>query len=128
MPWTSNGVDTNGNLNDFGVGLLAFQTAHPELVDPSSTTGMAPELKMDKSGSFLEKVYPNPSGSGIFNIVLLDYHDVILRITDEKGSIIFNKKAGSAETNFSSNGFPKGTYLLLAIKDGLVESRKLVLN
>jgi hypothetical protein len=128
MPWTSNGVDTNGNLNDFGVGLLTFKKAHPELVDPTLTTGMSPELKKKKGSSFLEKVYPNPSGSGIFNIVLLDYQDVILRITDEKGSIIFNKKARSSETIFSSNGFPKGTYILSVTKDGLVESRKLVLN
>jgi hypothetical protein len=34
MPWTSNGVDGNGNLNDFGSGLFAFKKAHPELVDP----------------------------------------------------------------------------------------------
>lgn len=127
MPWTSNGVDTNGNLNDFGVGLLAFQTAHPELVDPTSTTGITPELKKNKGSSFLEKVYPNPSGSGIFKIILSDYQGVTLRIVDNKGELIFNKKAGSTETTFSSNGFPKGTYILLAIKDGLVESRKLVL-
>jgi hypothetical protein len=34
MPWTSNGVDSNGNLKDFESGLLNFQKAHPELVDP----------------------------------------------------------------------------------------------
>lgn len=128
MPWTSNGVDSNGNLNDFASGLLNFQKAHPELVDPTNTTGMNPEIKRNKSQSILEKVYPNPSGSGIFKILLSDYKGVTLQITDNKGSLIFNKKAGSAETTFSSNGFPKGTYILSAIKDGLVESRKLVLN
>lgn len=128
MPWTSNGVDANGNLNDFGVGLLAFQKTYPELVDPTSTTGMTPELKKVKGGSFLEKVYPNPFGSGMFTIVLSDYQGVILRIVDGKGSLIFNKKAVSEETDFSSTGFPKGIYILSAIKDGLVDSRKLVLN
>jgi len=128
MPWTSNGVDSNGSLKDFESGLLNFQKAHPELVDPTSTTGMSPELKKNKGTSFLDKVYPNPSGSGMFTIVLSDYQGVILRITDGKGSVIFNKKAGSSETIFSSNGFSKGTYILSAIKDGLVESRKLVLN
>lgn len=34
MPWTSNGVDSNGNLNDFKDGLKAFKTLHPELIVP----------------------------------------------------------------------------------------------
>lgn len=38
MPWTSNGVDTNGTLKDFESGLQAFKTAHPELVDPNTSS------------------------------------------------------------------------------------------
>jgi hypothetical protein len=128
MPWTSNGVDANGNLNDFGSGLLAFQKAHPELVNPTSSTGMNPELKRNQGGSLLEKVYPNPAESGKFNIVLTDSRNVILQLTDCKGSVLFSKRAGNNETSIQTDTLPKGTYVLSAIKDGLVDSRKLVLN
>jgi hypothetical protein len=128
MPWTSNAVDANGNLNDFGGGLLAFQKAHPELVDPSFTTGMAPEMKQEKSPSIFEKVFPNPTGSGIFKIALLNYQDVTLRLTDNKGMIIFSKNAVNEESTFSTKGLPKGIYILSAIKPGQMDSRKLVLN
>ncbi len=33
MPWTSNGVDSNGNLNDFKDGLKAFKNLYPDLVE-----------------------------------------------------------------------------------------------
>lgn len=128
MPWTSNGVDTNGNLNDFESGLKAFKTAHPELVDPSYSTGMVPEIKRNNDRSIFDKVFPNPTGSGFFKIVLAQYQDVVLQLTDSKGSLIFTKNAISHEMCFSSNTLPKGTYILSASKNGWVESRKLVLN
>lgn len=34
LPWTSNGVDSNGNLDDFESGLKAFQKIYPNLIDP----------------------------------------------------------------------------------------------
>ncbi len=128
MPWTSNGVDANGTLKDFESGLLAFKVAHPELVDPTNTTGMVPEIKRSKGRSVLDNVFPNPANSDQFKIVLSDYQDVILQLTDSKGSLIFRKNAGSNETSFSVNALPKGTYILSATKAGWVESRKLVLN
>ncbi|MDP3914641.1 MAG: T9SS type A sorting domain-containing protein [Bacteroidota bacterium] len=128
MPWTSNGVDTNGTLKDFESGLQAFKTAHPELIDPGFSTGMIPEIKRNKGQSIMENVFPNPAGSGFFKIILAEYQDVILQLADSKGSVIFTQNAGSRETNFSSNALPKGTYILTATKDGWVESRKLVLN
>jgi hypothetical protein len=128
MPWTSNGVDANGNLNDFGSGLLAFQKAHPELVDPSNTTGMVPEVKQEKSPSIIKKVFPNPVGEGTFQIAISDYKNVTLSLTNEKGMIIFSKEAVNEETIFSTNGLPKGIYILSAVKLGQVDSRKLVLN
>jgi len=128
MPWTSNGVDSNGTLKDFESGLQAFKTAHPELVDPTYTTGMIPEIKRNKGQSILQNIFPNPTGSGVFNIVLSEYEDVVLQLTDNQGSLIFNKKAESTEISFSSNALPKGTYILSAIKDGWAENRKLVLN
>ncbi len=128
MPWTSNGVDSNGNLNDFGGGLLAFQKAHPELVDPTSTTGMTPELKRNESIPFFEKVYPNPNETGKFNVVLADWHNVIIQLADSKGLILYTEKAGSYETSIPLGTFPRGIYILSAIKDGMVDSRKLVLN
>jgi hypothetical protein len=128
MPWTSNGADVNGNLNDFGSGLSAFQKAHPELVDPSYTTGMAPAIKQNKSHSIIEGIFPNPVGSGIFKIVLLNYKDVTLNLTDEMGRLIFSKVAANEESTFSTKGLPKGIYILSAVKTSQMDSRKLVLN
>jgi hypothetical protein len=128
MPWTSNGVDSNGNLTDFKSGLLNFQKAHPELVDPTNITGMNQKIKPNKSKSIVENVFPNPTGSGKFRIVLSDFHEVILQLTDDKGSLVYSKIAGNRETSISSGTLPKGTYILSAIKDGWIESRKLVLN
>lgn len=34
MPWTSNGVDRNGTLEDFKTGLKAFKTKYPKLIEP----------------------------------------------------------------------------------------------
>ena len=34
MPWTSNGVDRNGTLDDFRDGLQAFKEVYPELINP----------------------------------------------------------------------------------------------
>lgn len=128
MPWTSNGVDANGTLKDFESGLQAFKSAHPELIDPSNTTGMAPAIKRNKGQSIFENVFPNPASSDQFLIVLSEYQDVILQLTDSKGSLIFRKNADSRETCFSVNTLPKGIYILSAAKAGWLESQKLVLN
>lgn len=128
MPWTSNGVDSNGNLKEFESGLKAFKAAHPELIDPTYTTGMLPDIKRENGRSIFGNIFPNPSGSGVFNILLSEYQDVILQLTDSKGSLVFRKKAGSSETRFSVNTLPKGIYILSATKAGYIESRKLVLN
>jgi hypothetical protein len=34
LPWTSNGVDRNGNLDDFSKGLKRFKESYPELIEP----------------------------------------------------------------------------------------------
>jgi hypothetical protein len=36
MPWTSNGVDRNGNITTVGLATLSFEKNHPELVVPGS--------------------------------------------------------------------------------------------
>jgi hypothetical protein len=128
MPWTSNGSDANGNLSDFAAGLLKFQKAHPELVDPASITGMNQEINGNPGHSIFENIYPNPSGTGEFKVVLTDWRDVTLRLTDNRGIIVFNKKAGRSETDISSNNLPKGTYIISAIRGSQIESRKLLLN
>ncbi|HCY41932.1 MAG TPA: cellulase (glycosyl hydrolase family 5) [Prolixibacteraceae bacterium] len=128
MPWTSNGVDSNGTLKDFESGLLAFKAAHPELIDPNFTTGMIPDIRQNKSRLFFRNIFPNPSESGGFNVFLFEYQDVILQLTDSKGFLIFRKNAENLETSFSVNSLPKGTYILSASKTGWLESRKLVLN
>jgi hypothetical protein len=35
MPWTSNGVDRNGNLTAMRPGLEWFVKTHPQLIDPA---------------------------------------------------------------------------------------------
>ena len=128
MPWTSNGVDTNGNLSDFATGLLKFQKAHPELVDPSSITGMNQEINGNQSHSIFQNVYPNPSGKGEFKVVLTDCRDVTLQLIDNKGSVVFCRKAVNNEFSIQMDTFSKGTYILTATKGGLVDRRKLLLN
>ncbi len=128
MPWTSNGVDSNGNLSEFAAGLLKFQKAHPELVDPTNITGMNQKINRNQNHSIFENVYPNPSGSGEFKVVLRDCNNVTLQLMNNCGNVVFNKKARRTETNISSTNLSKGTYILSAIKGGLVESRILLLN
>ena len=128
MPWTSNGVDANGNLNDFAAGLLAFQKAHPELVDPSYTTGMNTDYELNKQHPIFEKIFPNPTDSDIFKVALLDYRGVTLRLIDAQGSVIFSKEAPGKEYSFSVMGLPKGIYILSAMKSGQVDNRQLFVN
>jgi hypothetical protein len=125
MPWTSNGVDGNGTLNDFKSGLLAFQQAHPSLVDPSLATGINPELKRNLNSRLLKKVYPNPA-NGQIEISLSDCEDVIIQITDSRGLVLFRQMADNEEMAIQTSSFYKGIYLLSAIKNGRVESRKFV--
>jgi hypothetical protein len=89
---------------------------------------MAPAIKRNKGQSIFENVFPNPASSDQFLIVLSEYQDVILQLTDSKGSLIFRKNADSRETCFSVNTLPKGIYILSAAKAGWLESQKLVLN
>lgn len=127
MPWTSNGVDSNGNLNDFKDGLQAFKNLHPELIDPFFTTGLAPQIKQDHNKKLLNKVYPNPFTAD-FTVVLNDWEDVILQLADRSGRIIFQKKAESSNEIFSSQFFSNGVYFLSAMKKETVDTRKIVLN
>lgn len=128
MPWTSNGVDSNGNLNDFSSGLQAFKTAHPELVDPNSATGMIQNTDDNSDGKILEKIFPNPGKTGNIKVVLTDFRDVILKVSDTNGSVIFSEKALNSEPNIATDTFPKGLYILSAVKNNRIESHKLILN
>lgn len=128
MPWTSNGVDGNGNLSDFDDGLLAFKTAHPELVDPLSATGLIPPSKEDNGTSILKKVYPNPVQNGLFTIELTDHRDVIIQLVNNKGEVLISKRADSKATSIHFGALSKGTYLLSAIKNGSIDSQRLIIN
>ena len=128
MPWTSNGSDDNGNLNDFKSGLLAFQQAHPKLVDPSLATGINQNLKQNQHGQLLKKVYPNPIENGEIKILLSDCKDVIIQLTDERGLILYRQEADNEEMTIQTSYFSKGIFLLSAMKNGRIETRKFVLN
>jgi hypothetical protein len=56
LVWTSNGVDSNGSLDDCGSGLTAFQTQYPELVSPDSTSASTHVIP----GSEFT-IWPNPA-------------------------------------------------------------------
>ncbi|HSO85695.1 MAG TPA: T9SS type A sorting domain-containing protein [Draconibacterium sp.] len=125
MPWTSNGVDANGNLNDFKDGLKAFKDAHPELIDPSVVSGMAPQLNQKKY-ALIENIY-KVQGNKQMAVVISDYENVILRLSDTMGRIVFQKKAESSNTLFPTENLTSGVYILAANKKGVIETRKFIL-
>jgi len=127
MPWTSNGVDTNGNLNDFKSGLLAFQQAHPGLVDPLLAVGINKELKQNLSRQLLSKVNPNPAEDGQIKILLNGYEDVMLQITDSRGLILHRQKADNIEMTIQTSSFSKGIYILSVMKKERTESTKIAI-
>ncbi|MCK5137120.1 MAG: T9SS type A sorting domain-containing protein [Bacteroidales bacterium] len=126
MPWTSNGVDTNGDLNDFKSGLQAFKNLHPELIDPPLSSGLN-QLFDKNDNSILQKVYPNP-GKDQFTVILSDYVGVLLELADNSGRTVFQKKAGSNKIVLSPKNLDSGIYFLSARKNGLLETCKLILN
>jgi hypothetical protein len=126
LPWTSNGVDSNGNLNDFKSGLLAFKNAYPKLIDPSETTGLVPQLKNDKS-SFLDKVYQNRE-TRQFTIIFNDFKDVVLQVADINGRIVYKGKVTSSNVVLPNEKLTGGIYFISARKSGMVETLKIFLN
>jgi len=126
MPWTSNGVDDNGNLNAFKSGLLAFQQAHPKVVDPSLATRIDRDLQHIQKNQLIKKVNPNPVENGQIKISLYDFNGVILQITNESGLVLLKQKANNSEMIIQTSSFTKGIYLLSVMKNGWVEKRKLV--
>ncbi len=127
MPWTSNGVDSNGNLNDFKDGLKSFKDTHPGLIDPSVITGLLPGFDKNKTNALLGKIYPNPI-SQHFTVLLIEWEDVVLQLTDNTGKIVFQKKAVDKTETISSAFLSGGVYFLSAIKNGAIDTRQLVLN
>jgi hypothetical protein len=56
MPWTSNGVDGNGDITTIGPAALSFKNNHTELVYPLETISVVETL-----GNKPFIIYPNPS-------------------------------------------------------------------
>jgi hypothetical protein len=128
MPWTSNGVDDNGNLNDFKSGLLAFKQAFPGMVDPSLAVGIDQDLKQNQVGLLIGKVFPNPAVRGQITIQLAQYENVMVQLTDDRGIVLFRQNADKMEMTIQTNTLSKGIYLISVMKNRQVESRKLVLK
>lgn len=124
MPWTSNGVDSNGNLDDFKEGLLAFKKLYPGLIDPGISTGYSPIHDKNNINLLMEKIYPNPS-NGQFFVVLSNYNDVVLQLADKNGKILFKKQAESNTEHFYFGILAKGIYFISAIQKGRAETKKL---
>lgn len=126
MPWTSNGVDSNGSLKDFESGLKAFQTLYPALIDPSITTGISTQLKQPGL-SLIEKVYSNP-GTGQFTIELNEFEDVHLKIFNIEGKTVFTKKVESSNIFIPGEILSGGIYLLSVYKYGKKETVKIYID
>ncbi len=56
FPWTSNGVDANGDLSYIGPATLSFKNNHPALVYPLAVNTVVEKIQMDH---FM--IYPNPT-------------------------------------------------------------------
>jgi hypothetical protein len=125
MPWTSNGVDGNGSLDDFKSGLLAFQQAHPALVDPSLATGI---VKYNNAEGKLIKQISNREGQSQIALILNDYEDVIVQLSNVNGLVLFKEHANGIVMRISTSSFPKGIYLLSVMKNRQIECRKLVVK
>jgi hypothetical protein len=86
FPWTSNGVDGNGGIANFGAATLTFRGNHPELVNPSAT-GIRSERgrHADPSGF---SCFPNPfNGRTVFRYRLDQSGEVRLQIFDLNGRL-----------------------------------------
>jgi len=86
FPWTSNGVDANGSIADFGSATLTFVENHRELVYPSETgIGSIPVLQPGELRLFC---HPNPfNASTVIRGRLNHAGSVRIRMFDAKGRI-----------------------------------------
>jgi hypothetical protein len=125
MPWTSNGVDDNGSLDDFSSGLLAFQHAHPSLVDPSLPDGIHQYANSEKN--IISNILLNSDNKQQIIVQLSNSEKVLLQMTDLQGHIIYSHQVSQKEITIQTGTFPKGIYLLSALKNGHKESRKISL-
>lgn len=124
MPWTSNGVDSNGNLNDFKEGLQSFKKLYPGLIDPGISTGFSPTKEEGNTNILMDKIYPNPC-NGQFMVVLSNWDDVVLQLADKSGKIVFQKKAENSTEDFYFGILAKGMYFFSAIQNGRAETKKI---
>jgi hypothetical protein len=126
MPWTSNGVDTNGDITTIGPAALAFKNNHPELVYPLLFTAK-PEVLTKVPFS----IYPNPT-SGKFTIEEIRKQGQFtnIEIFNALGELIFQKDGvnmqSSAELDISN--YPKGIYVIKIFRGADLFIRKIVLQ
>ena len=79
LVWTSNGVDSNGNLSDCSPGLTAFYKQYPGLVNPLSA-GTDNRAIPDET----LQIHPNPAGS-YFSLVQTSDRKISVEILDVAG-------------------------------------------
>lgn len=84
FPWTSNGVDDNGSIADFGAATRAFRDIHPDLVDPAGTGVGSAHSRPSEPSCF--SCYPNPfNGQTTIRYRLDRPEHVLVHILDVKG-------------------------------------------
>jgi hypothetical protein len=91
---------------------------------PSSTETLAPAIDF--------QLYPNPSNN-IFYLEFpgMTFADLLLRVYDMKGSIVWEEKQGSYQfpITFIVDGQPSGTYIFTALSKGrMLFQQKIILK
>jgi hypothetical protein len=126
MPWTSNGVDSNGSLSDFESGLKAFKSKYPELIEPVISTGFnfGPDIKSNEHHEL--KIFPNPS-SGDFFITLTDWENSVFELVTPCGKLLCSKTAESEKTRISPGTIRKGICFLKIRKPDGQKTYKVIL-
>lgn len=96
------------------------------MIDPSLATGLVPQLKKNEF-HLLDKVY-QIEGARQFSIVLSDYENVILQLTDFSGRIIYHEKVTCSNVVLPDEKLSNGIYFISAKKAGIIETRKIFQN
>jgi hypothetical protein len=120
MPWTSNGVDANGSIADFGSATQTFADNHADLVYPPQT-GIDAESAAVPAGLRLF-CHPNPfNDSTVIRYHLENPGTVRIIIFDAKGRLqktIFEGEQSRGDFNLRWDGtddhrkkLPSGIYL-----------------
>ncbi len=121
----SSAVQAKLNGGDF-MGPCNASVCSSSIIVDASEFGQPMDLQMDPEKLALD-VFPNPS-SGDFNIELADatVENTLIVITDAAGKVVVQQKVAPNQLRYaiSSNGLPKGMYLVKLFEGGKETSKQ----